>query len=216
MGSPENGPWERLHCEMDAQFTPDSVTIISPPDKGMMRVVWLVFIGGLCLYIAGAWIPAAGVLLGISARHPYPSLQRIASLSGDEWFHLAAAVTILGMYTWSLAKGVLGESDTLHATRDSLQLTLMRWGKVRPTVSLPRAAVELIRFGSVKLSKYGNGNGLIFKAKGKTYKCLAGLESPEVHRILASLKDLGYVVEEDPGMAMMVEMALERRSKKKS
>jgi hypothetical protein len=108
---------------------------------------------------------------------------------------------------------ITGRND-LRCTRENLEVLNFARGKIRQTRVFPRTTVHRIRFGTVALSKYGSGNGLLFQAEGKTVKALTGLESPEAQTILREFERLGFNVEHDVGMPMMVEMALARRKSK--
>jgi phosphoribosylformylglycinamidine (FGAM) synthase PurS component len=51
----------------------------------------------------------------------------------------------------------------------------------------------------------------MFNVDGKKKKILYGLEAPEAEPILRALSHLGIDTVHDPGMPMIIEMALERR-----
>jgi hypothetical protein len=54
---------------------------------------------------------------------------------------------------------------------------------------------------------------LLFEIDGQKKHILTGLESPEAAKILDGLASLGVNVLRDPGMPMLVDMALSRRKR---
>lgn len=77
--------------------------------------------------------------------------------------------------------------------------------------SFPTKSVKQLAFGIVRPGTYGGTPGLVFDVDGKKEKILFGLEAPEASEILQGLSKLGVDTIHDPGMPMMVEMALSRR-----
>jgi hypothetical protein len=102
----------------------------------------------------------------------------------------------------------------LHCTSERLEVIEIQRGKVRRTKMFTRSEVGRISFGTISYNRYSVSMGLIFTAAGVKQKILADLECPEAYTILKHLDRLGYDVEHDVGMPMMVEMALERRNSK--
>jgi hypothetical protein len=105
----------------------------------------------------------------------------------------------------------LARDRNLRSTRDTLQVVEMQRGNVSKTTSYGRSDVGQITFGGVSYSKYGATCGLIFRSGGNRVKMLYGLKCVEAQKILGELDRLGYDVEHDVGMPMMVEIELERR-----
>jgi hypothetical protein len=104
-----------------------------------------------------------------------------------------------------------GRDRNLHCTRETLQVAEVRRGSVIRTTDYERAKVGEVQFGAVAYSKYGATMGLVFMADKRRVKTLYGLRCVEAQKILAELERLGYRVQHDVGMPMMVEMELERR-----
>jgi hypothetical protein len=106
----------------------------------------------------------------------------------------------------------LGESlecdnKTLTISRIPSYVLTGKW----QSESFPIGSVKDVSFATLRMSRYGGTNGLAFFVNGKKKKVLYGLESPEATEILQGLTKLGVNTIHDPGMPMMVEMALERR-----
>jgi hypothetical protein len=135
----------------------------------------------------------------------------VMTSASDAPTRLAMLSLIFGVI---LLRVLLARTRNLHCTRESLEIIQIRRGKVRATSAFPRSDVGLIKFSAVSYSRNGATMGLVFTTVGVKQKILAGLECPEADTILKHLDQLGYDVEHDVGMPMMVEMALERRNSK--
>lgn len=136
-------------------------------------------------------------------------IQVVSGINGGDLGGLAVvAVIFLIALTFAMRRG----DNNIHCTRDCLEVMTVLKGKLKRKRSFPTQAVKKIRFGAVSISQYSATCGLIFEAEGKKTKTLAGLESPEAQIILKELDSLGFDIEHDVGMPMMVEMALERRN----
>jgi hypothetical protein len=125
----------------------------------------------------------------------------------DPLFALGFALLFgLPSFAWGYFQG----DNYLCCSADALEVIHVARG--RETIQrYSKAEVKRVRFGEVSLSKNGSINGLLLNANGKKVKLLEGLDSPEAEKILRGIDRLGFDVEHDVGMPMMVEMALERR-----
>lgn len=77
--------------------------------------------------------------------------------------------------------------------------------------SFPITSVQRLTWTALSTGRYGSTTGFTFQIDGKKKKTLWGLEAPEADQILRGLTKLGVDVVHDPGMPMIVEMALSRR-----
>ncbi len=99
----------------------------------------------------------------------------------------------------------------LRCDRDSLDVIDVFHFRPKRTRSFRRDEVKRVRFGAVSYSKYGAICGLVFTVASKDIKSLYGLKCVEAQRILREIQRLGYDVEHDVAMPMMVEMEQSRR-----
>jgi len=100
-------------------------------------------------------------------------------------------------------------THNLRCTVNNLEVIDTVRGKIKKTRTYPLADVKRIRFGPVAL--FGFITGLIFDAAGKPARVLFGLRCVEARMILDEFQRLGFDVQRDPGMPMMVEMEDSRR-----
>jgi hypothetical protein len=105
---------------------------------------------------------------------------------------------------------LFGGVHNLRCTRESLDVVDIVHGRIRRTRSFPQSEVKRVRFAAVSYSKYGAITGLVFTAAGKNIKTLYGLKCVEAQQILYEIQRLGYDVEHDVAMPMMVEMEQSR------
>lgn len=74
-----------------------------------------------------------------------------------------------------------------------------------------REEIRDVRFGAVHVGRYGSVMGILFEVHGTTKKAVPELEAPEANILLNHLSHLGFHVQRDPGMAMLVEMESTKR-----
>jgi hypothetical protein len=121
---------------------------------------------------------------------------------------LAVAAVLIGLVVrWTRHARI----DNLHCTRKNLGVIRVVRGRETQKRVFARARVREINFTAVSWSTSGPTFALVFKVDGKEIEVLRGIESPEAQTVLRELQRLGYDVEFDVGMAMMVQMAIERR-----
>lgn len=106
----------------------------------------------------------------------------------------------------------LSANKYFRCDRNMLEVVAEARGKQTIT-PYSKVQVRRSRYGVVSFGKYSGDNGILFDAETKTVKILCGLRPPEAQMILRELNRLGYDVEWDVGMPMMVEMELERRKR---
>jgi hypothetical protein len=131
-----------------------------------------------------------------------------ATIKGGLTYLAILLLIIAASLLWSYQRG----NSNIHCTCDNIEVIRVSMGRVRNQQLYPKDTVKGIRFAPVFYSKYGSICGLVFTVRGKKFKILYGLESPEAQIILEQLRRLGFDVIQDVGMPMMVEMALERRN----
>jgi len=103
--------------------------------------------------------------------------------------------------------------DHLHCTRESLEVIRSQDGREGRTKVFAKDDIRRIRFGDVAPTFWGlPSSGLIFSTNGRKAKALEDLSCVEAQCILKELERLGYDVEKDVGMPMMIQMELERRN----
>jgi hypothetical protein len=111
-----------------------------------------------------------------------------------------------------IALGVLySGAVNLSCTRDTVQATWIRFGKVRRVLSFQGAEVKQVRYVAGSNPFSGRADYLSFLAGGKLVKCLFGLKSVEAQLILNELERMGFDVVRDPEMSTMVQVEQSRR-----
>lgn len=86
----------------------------------------------------------------------------------------------------------------LNCTRESVQTTWKRFGKVKRILFYPRAEVKRFQYSGAPNPLNGRSGYLGFVANGKVVKCLPGIKSVEAQLVLVALKQMGYDVACDP------------------
>jgi hypothetical protein len=123
---------------------------------------------------------------------------------------VSAMITIaLLAVAWVLA--LLRGKVNLRCTREYLELTRVRRGRVLRVRSFLRTEVERIQFVDGSFFHSGARGSLGFIASGKKYEVLNCLLSVEAQKIIDECARLGYDVVRDIGMPMMIEMERSRR-----
>lgn len=121
-------------------------------------------------------------------------------------------LVVAGVLVWLVVRWTQqARTDNLHCTPKSLGVIRVMRGRESEKRMFARTRVRAINFTAVSWSTSGPTFALVFKVDGKEIEVLRGIESPEAQTVLRELQRLGYDVEFDVGMAMMVQMAIERR-----
>ena len=135
-------------------------------------------------------------------------LSKVLENPGSAGFALLILTAIFGL---SLLFNYLSGTNNLHCTRENIEVIRARRNKVIGKWLFSRSLVRQVRWAAVSYSRYGSTCAIVFNVEGKKVKTLRGIECPEAQTVLNELKRLGYDVEIDVGMPMMVDMALGRR-----
>jgi len=171
-------------------------------------------------HVDGGWPPDAGtaiVFFVLSAVIVCAGATWLTThefqLSTSDW-PLAGIVLFAGTLLWTAFRNLFPSGQSVACDGSTLTVGRISGVSVRGQwkyESFPISAVKDLQFASVAVGGQRPVMGLRFKVASETKKTLPGLESPEAAKILDALASLGVNVARDPGMPMMVEMALSRR-----
>jgi hypothetical protein len=128
-----------------------------------------------------------------------------------QWLPVMVQLFLGSALIWRAIRDIFPTGESLVCNVETLTI-----GRIPENVltgrwkyqSFPAKSVKQLTFGIVR--KSGTAS-LIFNVGGKKEEILLGLEAPEASEILQGLSKLGVDTVHDPGMPMMVEMALSRR-----
>lgn len=130
------------------------------------------------------------------------------------WPLLLVVPVVVTRLLWEAVRNLFPSGESLTCDSSTLTVGRIPRSSLQGRWVYESVAINTVReldFGGVHRSQYGTVTGLRFKVDGNKKKTLAGLESPEAAQILDALASLGVSVVRDPGMSMLVEMALSRR-----
>ena len=182
------------------EITADRVSVTHteggwPPDLGTTIV--FVALSGLIVYIIATYLTPLTVWL-----------------SPSNWPLLLVMSVFVGTSLWSALRSLFPTGQSLSCDGSTLTIARIPDGSLRgqwKSERFPVGAVKELQFASVRFGGRTPVMGLRFKVNGETKKALAGLECPEAAKILNALASFGASTINDPGLPMMVEMALSRR-----
>jgi|SRR5215469_4615355 len=169
------------------------------------------------------WPPKPGTVgssaacLGMAAVFVYPILPPVHEWHAPRsWPLLLLAPIAIVRLLWEAFRNLFPSGESLTCDSSGLIVGRIPRSSLHGRwvyESFANSAVKEMSFGAVERSPYGTITGLRFMVDGKRKKILAGLESPEAAEVLDALASLGVSVTRDPGMPMLVEMALSRRKR---
>jgi hypothetical protein len=131
----------------------------------------------------------------------------VLAVSAGRFFYIGIA---LGFVTGFL-RYMFAEVHNLHCTRDSLDVIDVVRGRQKRTRSFPRTEVKNISYRALNYPMGAQHATLVVTLATQRIEALYRLKCVEAQQILYEIQRLGYDVEHDVAMPMMVEMEQSRR-----